>query len=505
VLFPTVRFALFLAIVLPIAWALAPRPGRPAVEAWRWKLFLVLASYVFYGAWDWRFVPLLMISTVGNEIAAMGIHLARDRAQRDRWLIGALIGNLGLLAWWKYAGFLTGSADGLLRLLGIDVNLPYPELVLPVGISFFTFQAISYVVDVHRRMIRPTHLLDVAVYLAFFPQLVAGPIVRANEFLPQLAVGPDPRGVPVGRALRLIAIGLVLKVVVANHLATEIVDPLFATPGQYGGGQTLLGIYAYAVQIYADFAGYTSIAIGVALLLGFEFPRNFDRPYAARSLQDFWRRWHMTLSRWLRDYLYIPLGGNAHGQRRTERNLLITMLLGGLWHGAAWTFVVWGGIHGVGLVIERRRRASIAAAEAAGAPGPTGGRHDREPRTDGAAHLVPPAGAVRPLHPVAAWAVTFHLVCLAWVFFRAPSFEVALTVLAGLGGGNSQVPLSPTVPLLVAAVLLTQQVPDGTRKGLQQAWDALPVPIHVASFALVLVILDVFGPDGVAPFIYFQF
>ena len=504
-LFPTVRFALFLAVVLPIAWALAPRPGRAAVEAWRWKLFLVLASYVFYGAWDWRFVPLLMVSTVGNEIAAMGIHLARDRAARDRWLIGALIGNLGLLAWWKYAGFLTGSADGLLRLLGIHVDLPYPELVLPVGISFFTFQAISYVVDVHRRTIRPTHLLDIAVYLAFFPQLVAGPIVRANEFLPQLAVGPDPRGVPVGRALRLIGIGLVLKVVVANHLATELVDPLFATPGQYGGGQTLLGIYAYAVQIYADFAGYTSIAIGVALLLGFEFPRNFDRPYAARSLQDFWRRWHMTLSRWLRDYLYIPLGGNAHGQRRTERNLLITMLLGGLWHGAAWTFVVWGGIHGVGLVIERRRRASIAAAEAAGAPGPTGGRHDREPRTDGAAHLVPPAGAVRPLHPVAAWAVTFHLVCLAWVFFRAPSFEVALTVLAGLGGGNSQVPLSPTVPLLVAAVLLTQQVPDGTRKGLQQAWDALPVPIHVASFALVLVILDVFGPDGVAPFIYFQF
>jgi len=505
VLFPTVRFALFLAVVLPIAWALAPRPGRAAVEAWRWKLFLVLASYVFYGAWDWRFVPLLMVSTVGNEIAAMGIHLARDRAARDRWLIGALIGNLGLLAWWKYAGFLTGSADGLLRLLGIHVDLPYPELVLPVGISFFTFQAISYVVDVHRRTIRPTHLLDIAVYLAFFPQLVAGPIVRANEFLPQLAVGPDPRGVPVGRALRLIGIGLVLKVVVANHLATELVDPLFATPGQYGGGQTLLGIYAYAVQIYADFAGYTSIAIGVALLLGFEFPRNFDRPYAARSLQEFWRRWHMTLSRWLRDYLYIPLGGNAHGQRRTERNLLITMLLGGLWHGAAWTFVVWGGIHGVGLVIERRRRASIAAAEAAGTTGPARGRHGREPRTDGAAHLVPPAGAVRPLHPVTAWAVTFHLVCLAWVFFRAPSFEVALTVLAGLGGGSSQVSLSPTVPLLVAAVLLTQQVPDGARTRLRTAWDALPVPVHLVTFAAVLVVLDVFGPEGVAPFIYFQF
>jgi alginate O-acetyltransferase complex protein AlgI len=494
VLFPTVRFALFLAIVLPIAWSLAPRPGRPVATAWRWKAFLVLASYVFYGAWDWRFVPLLMVSTVGNEIAAMGIHLARDRQARDRWLTGALVGNLGLLARWKYAGFLAGSADGLLRLLGFDVSLPYPEIVLPVGISFFTFQAISYVVDVHRRTVRPTHLLDVAVYLAFFPQLVAGPIVRANEFLPQLAAGPDPRGIPVGRALRLITVGLVLKVVVANHLATELVDPLFAAPGQYGGGQTLLGIYAYAVQIYADFAGYTSIAIGVALLLGFEFPRNFDRPYAARSLQEFWRRWHMTLSRWLRDYLYIPLGGSAHGQRRTERNLAITMLLGGLWHGAAWTFVVWGGLHGLGLVMERRRQASIEA-----------GTRPRAHRDDGAAHLVPPAGAVRPLHPVTAWAVTFHLVCLAWVFFRAPSFGVALTVLAGLGGGFSTVPLSPTVPLLVGAVLLAQHVPDGPRTRLAATWDALPVPVHVVAFAMVLVVLDVFGPDGVAPFIYFQF
>ena len=510
-LFPTVRFALFLAFVLPIAWSLAPRPGRPTATAWRWKLFLVLASYVFYGAWDWRFVPLLMISTVGNEIAAKGIHLARDRRARDRWLTGALVGNLGLLAWWKYAGFLTGSADGLLRLLGFEFGLPYPELVLPVGISFFTFQAISYVVDVHRRTIRPTTLLDVAVYLAFFPQLVAGPIVRANEFLPQLATGPDPRGIPIGRALRLIGIGLMLKVVVANHLATELVDPLFATPGQYGAGQTLLGIYAYAVQIYADFAGYTSIAIGVALLLGFEFPRNFDRPYAARSLQEFWRRWHMTLSRWLRDYLYIPLGGNAKGQRRTERNLLITMLLGGLWHGAAWTFVVWGGLHGLGLVVERRRQASVAASQATGGTGATGATsavddsHTRRQRTDGAAHLVPPASGVRPLHPVTAWAVTFHVVCLAWVFFRAPSFGVALTVLAGLGGGASTVPLSPTVPLLVAAVLLVQHVPDGPRTRLAAAWDALPVPVHVVTLAMILVALDVFGPDGVTPFIYFQF
>ncbi len=497
-LFPTVTFAVFMAVVLPLAWRLAPRPGRPASQAVGWKLFLVAASYVFYGAWDWRFVPLLMLSTVGNEVAAMGIHLARDRAARDRWLLGALVGNLGILAWFKYAAFLAGSADGLLRLVGVEFDLPYPEVVLPVGISFFTFQAISYVVDVHRGHLRPTNLLDVAVYLAFFPQLVAGPIVRANEFLPQLAVGPDPRGVPVGRALRLIGVGLVLKVVVANHLAVELVDPLFATPGRYGGGQTLMGIYAYAVQIYADFAGYTSIAIGVALLLGFEFPANFDRPYAARSLQEFWRRWHLTLSRWLRDYLYIPLGGSAGSARRTQRNLLLTMLLGGLWHGAAWTFVVWGGLHGLGLVIERRRQARIdaAAGDLAGDPDPAYG---------GRAHLIPPGSAPRPLRPVTAWLLTFHLVCLGWVFFRAPSFGVATAVLGGLLGGRSEVPLSPTVVVLVVLVLAAHQVGDRPRAWLSHRWDRLPLPVHVGTFALVLVVLQVFGPEGVAPFIYFQF
>lgn len=487
-LFPTVTFALFAAVVIPAAWWLAPGPGRPA---WRWKLLLVVASYVFYGAWDWRFVPLLMLSTVGNELAAKGIHLAADPRARDRWLLGAVAGNLGLLAWFKYAGFLAGTADGLLRSLGVELSVPYPEVVLPVGISFFTFQALSYVIDVHRRRLRPTMLLDAAVYLAFFPQLVAGPIVRASEFLPQLHRGPDPRGVPVGRALRLIATGLVLKVVVASHLAVELVDPLFAAPGRYGTTQTLVGIYAYAVQLYADFAGYTSIAIGLALLLGFEFPANFDRPYAARSLREFWRRWHLTLSRWLRDYLYIPLGGSAGSRRRTARNLMITMLLGGLWHGAAWTFVLWGGLHGLGMVWERHRetrRASPVADDTT------------------TAHLVPPTWRARVPNPVTAWFVTFHLVCLGWVLFRAPDLEVAAAVLGRLvSGAGSEVALAPSVVLLTALVLAAHQVPDTPRRRLRELWDRLPVPVHVVSFALVLVGLDVLGPDGVAPFIYFQF
>jgi alginate O-acetyltransferase complex protein AlgI len=499
-LFPTVRFAVFLAIVLPVAWSLAPRPGRPA---WRWKLLLVVASYVFYGAWDWRFVPLLMLSTVGNEVAAKGVHLARDDASRDRWLVGALVGNLGVLAWFKYAGFLAGSADGLLAWLGVDLTLPYPEVILPVGISFFTFQAISYVVDVHRRRIRPTDLLDVAVYLAFFPQLVAGPIVRANEFLPQLAAGPDARGVPVGRALRLIGFGLVKKVVVANHLATEIVDPVFATPGEYGGTEVLIAVYAYAVQIYADFSGYTDIAIGVALLFGFSFPQNFDRPYAARSLQEFWRRWHMTLSRWLRDYLYIPLGGSQHGRRRTYRNLMITMLLGGLWHGAAWTFVVWGGLHGLGLALERRRaerRSGALTPSSQGGTAPV-----RSDADEPVARFAPASTPRRPAPGVVQVLVTFHVVCLAWVFFRAPSLEDAFLVLGRLLAPSTSTLVTGAVVGLVAVSLAVQQVPVRIRVPLRVAWDRMPIGFHVVVFALLLVVLDVFGPDGVAPFIYFQF
>ena len=226
-------------------------------------------------------------------------------------------------------------------------------MTLPVGVSFFTFMAISYVVDTYRGELVPTTLMRFAVFQAFFPHLVAGPIVRAGELLPQLEQPRDPRRVDTGRAFFLIVTGLFLKVVIANHLATHIVDDVFAAPNRHSSLEVLVAVYGYAVQIFADFCGYTNIAIGVALLLGFEFPQNFASPYTAVSLQDFWRRWHMTLSRFLRDYLYIPLGGNRKGRIFTYRNLLLTMLLGGLWHGAAWTFVVWGGIHGLGLAVER--------------------------------------------------------------------------------------------------------------------------------------------------------
>ncbi|WP_322759717.1 MBOAT family O-acyltransferase, partial [Frankia sp. Cr2] len=341
--FPTIEFAAFFAVVMAGSWSLMPRPHL-------WKPFILGASYFFYGYADKRFVALLLASTVLNQAAALALARWRDR----RILIAAIICDLGLLGWFKYYGFFALSVDRMLDRIGLPAPLPLLQVALPVGISFFTFQAMSYVIDVHRGDIRPAKTTDFAVYQAFFPHLVAGPIVRASEFIPQLATPRDPDQVPATRAIFLIVGGLVKKIALADLLATQIVDPVFDTPSQHSSLEILVAIYGYAVQIYCDFSAYSDMAIGIALLLGFSFPDNFDRPYTAASLREFWRRWHITLSRWLRDYVYVPLGGNRHGPRRTYANLMITMILGGLWHGAAWTFVIWGALHGAGLAAERR-------------------------------------------------------------------------------------------------------------------------------------------------------
>ncbi|MBA2529425.1 MAG: MBOAT family protein [Euzebyales bacterium] len=466
-LFPTLQFAAFFLVVLVASWLLMPSPVR-------WKPFILAASYAFYAAWDWRFVGLLAAVTVVNQAGAVAV----DRAAGDRWrrcLLGLTVAaDLGLLGWFKYYGFFAASLASLLEPMGLPTPLPLLEIVLPVGISFFTFQAISYVADVYRGTLRPAHPIDTAVYLAFFPHLVAGPIVRAAEFLPQLRRPRDARRVDGGRAFMLIAGGLAKKVVVANLLATAIVDPVFAGPASASSAEILVATYAYAVQIYADFSGYTDIAIGCALLLGFNFPPNFDRPYSAVSLQEFWQRWHMTLSRWLRDYLYIPLGGNTGSARRTERNLLLTMLLGGLWHGAAWTFVVWGAIHGGGLALERRWLAATRGRRRAG--------------------------------PLVRRVVTFHVVCLAWVFFRADSMSSAGTLLWRLFTAWGPAPLvTPAVLTVVALALALQLVPRTAADRLQVAFSRLTPVTQGATLGAALLVIDALGPRGVAPFIYFQF
>ena len=476
-LFPSVEFAVFFSLVFAGSWLLRPFPRR-----WRW--FVLAASYVFYGWWDPRFTLLLLTSTVVNAGAARLISASPGEGRRRGLLVAAVAANVGVLGVFKYYGFLVQSVIEGFGRLGLGVTPPLLEVVLPVGVSFYTFQAISYVVDVYRRDVEPSPLLDVAVYLAFFPGLVAGPIVRVHELVPQLDRRPDPRHLEAARALRLIVRGLFKKVVIASFLGAAIVDPVFAVPGAHSSLEVLFATYGYAVQIYADFSGYTDIAIGSALLLGIRLPRNFDAPYTARSLREFWRRWHLTLSRWLRDYVYVPLGGNRGPVRRVQRNLMLTMILGGLWHGASWTFVVWGAVHGVALGVERWWVARPA----------------RHPGGE-AADAVP-----RPAHPFLRWLVTFHVVCLAWIFFRAESFSVAGELLVRLLVGWGPAPLvTPLVVAVVAGSVAAQFVPAGVGQRVQVGLSRLrPVPQGVA-LGVTLFVIDALGPPGVPPFIYFQF
>ena len=468
-IFPTATFTIFFLIVMPLSWL-----AMPHVRLWR--VFIICASLVFYGWWDWHFVFLLIGCTLWTHFWAIRIWRAERQSQRKAFLTLALIGQLGTLGYFKYFDFFINSSHNVAHALGVGLPDWTRTIVLPVGISFYTFMAISYVVDVFRRELRPVGLVRFAAYLTFFPHLVAGPIVRGSELLPQMKTPRDPRSVDSSRAFFLIGTGLFKKVVIANYLATHIVDQVFAVPGTHSSPEILIAVYAYAVQIYADFSGYTDMAIGIALLLGFVFPQNFNSPYAALSLQDFWRRWHMTLSRWLRDYLYIPLGGSRKGKARTTVNLMLTMLLGGLWHGAAWTFVIWGGLHGAGLATERwfRERRGVA----------------REARHVWLRRLV-----------------TFNFVCFAWIFFRADSFHTAGQVLERLftAWGQPSPLVTTSVVLAILVGIVGQYVQPSAGLVVVQWFRGLPALAQAATVAVVLTLINTLGPEGVAPFIYFRF
>jgi alginate O-acetyltransferase complex protein AlgI len=468
-LFPTATFAIFFLLVMPLSWLTMHRPAQ-------WRVFIILASYVFYSWWDWRFVFLLAGSTIWNQALATAIHRTRVQSRRKALLALALVGNVAALGYFKYYDFFVSSGDNLLSTIGLSMPLGLRTIVLPVGLSFYTFMAISYVVDTYRGDFEPVSFARFAAYLSFFPHLVAGPIVRPGELLPQMETPRDPRSVDTSRAFYLIGTGLFKKVVIANFLASSIVDDVFGAPGQHSSFEILIAIYAYAVQIYADFSGYTDMAIGLALLLGFRFPQNFDSPYAAVSIQDFWRRWHMTLSRWLRDYVYIPLGGSRNGEPATYRNLLATMLIGGLWHGAGWTFVIWGGLHGVFLMAGRYRRGARP-------PAPTGFERWR------------------------ARIVTFHLVCFAWVFFRSDSLASARDVLTGLvtRWGEPSPLVTWTVVAAIAVGIASQYLPARIPRDLLDRFARLPIVAQAVVLGIGLMTISVMGPEGVAPFIYFRF
>ncbi len=462
-LFPTVQFAIFFPVVLTLSWALMSRPRL-------WKPFIVVASYVFYAGVNWRFCLLLGGVTLVNQLFARLIARSADVRWRKALVTAAVALDLVALGFFKYyTFFVSGFADALDG-IGLGTSLPLLTIALPVGISFFTFQAISYVVDVHRGEVEPAGLVDVAVYLSFFPHLVAGPIVRAKEFLPQLASPRDPSRVAVGSGFMLIGLGLVKKVVIADFLARQVVDPVFGVPQAYGAPDVWLAAYAYAAQIYCDFSGYTDIAIGLALLMGYVFPQNFRSPYKATGFQDFWRRWHMTLSRFLRDFLYIPLGGNRKGKWMRWRNIMLTMLLGGLWHGAAWTFVLWGGFHGLMQVLEQ-------------------------------------AWGGRVKLPVwLRWAVTFHLVVFGWILFRAQSVGLAGDFLARLVTPGPATLVTVPVVLAVVATVGLQLLPERGTLALQGRFERLPIgALGVGLAALVIVVSATVSGQGVAPFIYFRF
>ncbi|MDP8955654.1 MAG: MBOAT family protein [Actinomycetota bacterium] len=473
-LFPTIDFAIFFGVVFLAHWLLNPYRKL-------WKTFMVIASYVFYAWWDWHYIFLLGASTVFAQVGAIAISRAGSDRDRKRLLVFTLAAVLGLLVWFKYYGFLSLNLHNTFSFFGLQAPLPVLQLALPVAISFFTFMAVSYVVDVYRGDLAPAGWLDFAVYLAFFPHLVAGPIVRGQELLPQVRTRRDPRRIDYSRAAYLIFGGLFKKVVISSFLAQQIVDPVFGAPGAHSSLEIVFAVYGYAIQIYADFSGYTDIAIGVALLLGIEFPQNFDSPYTARSLQDFWRRWHMTLSRWLRDYLYIPLGGSRGSNRQTVRNIVITMALGGLWHGAGWTFVAWGLFHGVGLAVGQQRRTR---------------------RIERGLPPLDDAPAARVLQHVA----TFHLICLGWLFFRADSIGTAMHMLGRLFTGFGPAPsVTPLLLLVIAAMIAVQYVPKDVPERVQDRFSALRPVTQGAVLAGVLFLITSVGPQGVAPFIYFRF
>ncbi len=462
-LFPTVEFAIFFSIVLPISWALMSRPRL-------WKPFIIVASYVFYAAASWRFCFLLAGVTLGNQLAAVLLGRTADERHRRLILAVAVALDLGALGVFKYYSFFVQQLANLLNHVGLGPPLPLVNIALPVGISFFTFQAITYVVDVKRRLVEPASLLNCAVYLSFFPHLIAGPIVRAREFLPQLATPRDPDHVAGGAGISLIALGLVKKVVIADYLARALVDPVFAVPQAYAGPDLLLAAYGYAAQIYCDFSGYTDIAIGLALLMGYVFPQNFRSPYRATGFRDFWRRWHMTLSRFLRDFLYIPLGGSRGGQLLTYRNLMITMVLGGLWHGAAWTFVLWGAFNGFGLVAEHA----------------LGGR------------IRVPAWLK--------WLVTFHLIVFGWILFRSQSLPLVGTFLSGLLiPGPATLWTAPVLAAIVVVIGL-QLLPPLSLERLQARVEGVrPLLLGVGLAVLIVFVAATVPSQGVPPFIYFRF
>jgi D-alanyl-lipoteichoic acid acyltransferase DltB (MBOAT superfamily) len=468
-LFPTLTFGIFFLFVYGLTWSLK------ASNEWR-KIVLLVASWYFYGAWDTRFVALLMASGVLNWGAARLIVAAEDRPKlRKVWLAVGIAINLTILGFFKYYGFFMEQVEHLLHAVGWERDLYIMQVVLPVGISFFTFQGMSYVIDIYRRKTEPASLLDMVLLMSFFPHLVAGPIVRASHLIPQFKKVPELTRGMAAMGIALIAWGLFKKAIIASELATGLVDQAFFDPAAQSSPDLIAGAYGYAVQIYCDFSAYTDMAVGLAALLGYRFPHNFNQPYRAVSLQDFWRRWHISLSSWLRDYLYVSLGGSRHGLARLCFALMTTMLLGGLWHGASWNFVIWGALHGSVLAMERLWR-------------------EFKPK------------GWKPLPPLAGIIITFHIVLLGWIFFRAQGFDSALAYIGGIfTAGGAATLVTPMLLGMILVGMTFHYAPPYTMQRVAMKIRTLNALWVGLGLGLFILVVDAMRPEGVAPFIYYQF
>ena len=454
-------------------------------------IYVSLFSLFFYYESSGEYVLILLFAATMDFFIGRAIGRSEDEVYRKRLLLTSICVNIGMLSYFKYFYFLLDLGQMLLASLGIATEPAIPlearDYFIPAGISFYTFQTLSYTADIYRREISPLkRWIDYLFYLSFFPQLVAGPIVRAKDFIPQIYRRPQLLKAEYGEALTLILSGLVKKAIIGDFIGANLVDLIFAEPTRFTGLENLFAVYGYAMQIYCDFSGYSDMAIGIALLLGFRFNINFDSPYQSGNITEFWRRWHISLSTWLRDYLYIPLGGNRKGAIRTYVNLLVTMLLGGLWHGAAVRFILWGAIHGVALALHKLYMQIFDA---------LGWRRKN------------PLKIQRFLGQI----ITFHLVCFAWIFFRADSMETALSVITQISDHfTPEVFLQFVVGYKnVLLLLLLGYLLHFTSKKQElrfRSWlTDLPFIGQVCLFIVTVFLLIQIRSADAQPFIYFNF
>ncbi len=471
-LFPTFSFFIFFSIVLAFNWFLKKRPLL-------WRIFLLAVSYFFYAVWDIRFLALIFLVSVFNYLGAVFIDRANTEKYRKFWLALVVGADVLVLAFFKYFNFFREGADLLLNKIGFSSNALLLHVILPIGLSFYILRAISYSVDVfHKKIPLEKSFLDLAIYISFFPQLLSGPILRAQDFLIQLKNGGQKTMENLEENFTLILVGLFKKIVIASYLTVNVVDDVFAVPQNHSQMAVLLAVYAFAIVIYCDFSGYSDMAIGIAGLMGFKSPVNFISPYFSVDFQDFWRRWHITLSNWLRDYVYIPLGGNRQGKARTYLNLMATMFVSGLWHGNGIQFIAWGLLHGLGLAFSRIKAEVMAQGK----------------------------NQLARLEKILSWFITLNAVCFLWIFFRAQNLQNAFDVIKQLFNWQSAgEPVNIYVVGLILLSFLGFAFEQKTKELLVSVQKRLSLPFLILFLAIVVILIIELGPDIVPPFIYFKF